>query len=146
MDEGLAETRSVLVERELPFPPDRVWRALTVPELVAEWLMPGNVAAVPGQGFRLQGEWGGVDCKVLRAEPHRLLSYSWDHPHAKAAFDLRSVVTFTLTPTARGTHLTVEQRGFRPDQRQAYGGSRAGRPQHLEKLEQMLARAHWGDG
>ncbi len=36
------------------------------------------------------------------------------------AFDLRSVVTFTLTPTGAGTHLRMEQAGFRPDQKQAY--------------------------
>jgi uncharacterized protein YndB with AHSA1/START domain len=141
MDQGQAETRTVTVERELPFPPERVWRALTVPELLAEWLMPGDVAAVPGHAFRLQGEWGGVDCEVLNAEPHRRLSLRWDHPHGEPAFDLRSVVTFTLEPTARGTRMTVEQRGFRPDQKLAYGGARAGWPQHLESLARALARA-----
>ena len=40
-----------------------------------------------------------------------------------------------------GTHLRVEQSGFRPDQRQAYGGAKAGWPQFLEKLEQVAAKA-----
>lgn len=133
------ETRSVAVERELPFPPERVWRALTDPQLIGEWLMAGDVAAVPGHAFRLQGEWGGVDCEVLEAEPHRHLVLRWDHPHPQPAFDLRSVVSFTLAPTAQGTRLTIEQRGFRPDQPRAFGGARAGWARRLEDLEQVVA-------
>ena len=56
------------------------------------------------------------------------------------AGNLKSVVTLTLTPTATGTHLRMEQSGFRPDQRQAYGGANAGWQQFLAKLEQVLAR------
>ena len=139
MDDSPSDARPVVVERELPFPPERVWRALTEPRLIGEWLMAGDVAAVPGHVFRLQGEWGGVNCTVLEAEPHRLLSLSWDHPHAEAAFDLRTVVTFRLVPTTRGTRLVVEQRGVRPDQPRAYGGARAGWPRHLESLERVVA-------
>jgi len=94
-----------------------------------------------GHRFNLSGEWGGVlDCKVLAVEPHKTLSYTWDFNHEDAAFNLKSVVTFTLTPTSTGTHLRVEQAGFRPDQKQAYGGAHAGWKQFFTKLEQVLAR------
>jgi uncharacterized protein YndB with AHSA1/START domain len=57
-----------------------------------------------------------------------------------AANNLKSVVTFTLTPTSMGTRLRMEQSGFRPDQKQAYGGAKAGWQQFFAKLEQVLAR------
>ena len=78
-----------------------------------------------GHRFNLRGEWGGVlDCEVLAVEPHKTLSYTWNHAHADAAFNLQSVVTFTLTPTATGTQLRMEQSGFHPEQKQAFGGAR----------------------
>ena len=95
-----------------------------------------------GHSFNLSGDWGGVlDCEVLAVEPNRTLSYTWNFAHDDAAFDLTSVVTFTLTPTGTGTHLRMEQTGFRPGQKQAYGGARAGWQQFFAKLEQVLAQA-----
>jgi hypothetical protein len=47
----------------------------------------------------------------------------------------------TLTPTGAGTHLRVEQAGFRADQPQAFNGARYGWQNFLGKLEQVLARA-----
>ena len=137
-----AETRSVVVEREMPHPPEKLWRALTQPHLIAEWLMKNDFAAVVGHRFNLRGEWGGVlDCEVLVVEPNRELAYTWNHVHDDAAFNLQSVVTFTLTPTASGTRLRMEQAGFRPDQRQAFGGANAGWQQMFAKLEQVAANA-----
>ncbi len=136
-----ANLRSVVVERELPFPPEKVWRALTQPHLIREWLMrPDGFELAVGQPFRLSGDWGSVDCRVLEVEPNKRLSYRWDHPHEQAAFDLRSTVTFTLAASPRGTRLRVEQVGFRPDQPQAFGGARVGWGQHLENLERALAQ------
>ena len=109
------ETRSAVVEREFPHPPEKLWRALTQPHLIEEWLMKNDFKPVVGHSFNLRGDWGGVlDCKVLEVEPHRTLSYTWDFKHEDVAFNLKSVVTFTLTPTSAGTHLRVEQAGFRP--------------------------------
>jgi uncharacterized protein YndB with AHSA1/START domain len=137
-----AETRSVVVEREMPHPPEKLWRALTQPHLIAEWLMKNDFAPVVGHRFNLRGEWGGVlDCEVLVLKPNKELAYSWNHAHDDAAFNLQSVVTFTLTPTAKGTRLRMEQAGFRPDQRQAFGGANAGWQQMFAKLEQVLAQA-----
>ena len=82
-----------------------------------------------------QPHWNGVvDCQVLVVEPNKALSYAW------GALGLESVVTFTLTPAGAGTHLRMEQLGFRPDQAQAYHGAQYGWQKFLANLEQVLAR------
>ncbi len=132
---------TVVVEREFPHPPEKLWRALTQPHLIAEWLMKNDFVPAVGHRFHLSGEWGGVlDCEVLEVEPNRMLSYTWNFAHEDPAFNLESVISFTLTPTPQGTHLRVEQVGFRPDQKQALGGAKAGWQQFLGNLEQLLAR------
>ena len=134
------ETRSVVVERDFPHLSEKLWRALTQPHLIEEWLMKNDFLPLVGHRFNLRGDWGGVlDCEVLEVEPNRTLSYTWNFVHDDAAFNLRSVVTFTLTPTTTGTHLRVEQSGFQPEQKQAFGGARAGWQQFFAKLEQVLA-------
>ena len=136
------ETRSVVVEREIPYPPEKIWRALTQPHLIEEWLMKNDFKPSVGHRFNLRGEWGGVlDCEVLTIEPQKSLAYTWNFSHEDSAFDLKSVVTFTLTPTSAGTHLRVEQAGFGPTQKQAYGGAHAGWKQFFNKLDELLARA-----
>src|SRR6185312_239172 len=117
MSEAATETRSVVVEREMSHPPEKVWRALTQPLLIEEWLMKNDFKPVVGHRFNLRADWGAVDCEVLAIEPNKTLSYKWD------AMGLESVVTWTLTPSSTGTHLRMEQLGFRPDQKQAYGGA-----------------------
>jgi len=126
--------RSVVIERDMPHPPEKVWRALTQPHLIAEWLMNNDFTPVVDHRFNLRAEWRSVDCRVLAVEPHKRLSYTW------AALGLESVVTWTLTPTSTGTHLRMEQSGFRPDQQQAYQGAQFGWPQFLGALEQVVAR------
>ena len=141
MNEVSVETRSVVVEREIRHPPEKIWRALTQPHLIEEWLMKNDFKPVVGHSFNLRGEWGGVlDCEVLAVEPNKSLSYTWNHTHEDPAYNLQSVVTFTLTPTGRGTHLRMEQSGFAPTQRQAYGGARAGWENMFAKLEEVLAK------
>lgn len=135
------ETRSVIIERDFAHPPEKLWRALTQPHLMEEWLMKNDFVPAVGHRFHLTGEWGGVlDCEVLTVEEGRTLAYTWDFANDNPAFDLRSVVTFTLTPTATGTHLRVEQAGFRPDQKQAFGGALHGWQGFLDKLETVTAR------
>ncbi len=141
MNEPAIETRSVIVERDFAFPPERLWRALTQPHLIEEWLMKNDFMPTVGHRFNLRGDWGGVlDCEVLAVEPNKTLSYTWDHAHADNAYNLRSVVTFTLTATSTGTHLRMEQTGFRSDQPQAFGGAKFGWQKFLENLDQLLAR------
>jgi uncharacterized protein YndB with AHSA1/START domain len=142
MTSAAIETRAVVVERDIAHPPEKLWRALTQPHLIEEWLMKNDFAPTVGHRFNLRGDWGGMlDCEVLVVEPNKELSYTWNFRHDDAAFNLESVVTFTLTPTGTGTHLRMEQVGFRPDQKQAFGGAHAGWKQFFEKLEQLLARA-----
>jgi uncharacterized protein YndB with AHSA1/START domain len=141
MNDTSAETRSVIVEREFPHPPEKLWRALTQPHLIEAWLMKNDFAPVVGHTFNLSGDWGGtLDCEVLAVEPDRTLSYTWNFAHDDPAYNLQSVVTFTLTPTGAGTLLRMEQSGFRPDQKQAHGGAQAGWRQFFANLEQVLAR------
>ncbi|WP_105401960.1 SRPBCC domain-containing protein [Neorhizobium sp. T7_12] len=141
MNDTSTQTRTVVVEREIAHPAEKVWRALTQQHLIEEWLMKNDFQPVVGHRFKLRGEWGGVlDCEVLAVELHRKLSYTWDHAHEDAAYDLRSVVTLTLTPTSTGTHLRMEQSGFRPDQTLAYNGARHGWQGFASALETVLAR------
>ena len=141
MNNPTVEMRSVVVEREFPHPPEKLWRALTQPHLIEEWLMKNDFVPHVGHRFNLHGDWGGVlDCEVLVVEPNKELSYTWNFKHDDAAFNLESVVTFTLTPTGTGTHLRMEQTGFRPDQPQNYQGAKYGWQHFFGRLEQVLAR------
>lgn len=135
MSNATTETLSVIVEREIPFPPEKIWRALTQPHLLEEWLMKNDFVPAVDHRFQFRGDWGAADCQVQEVEPNKTLSYTW------AAYGLDSVVTWTLTRTGTGTHLRMEQAGFRPDQQQAYHGAKAGWQQFFAKLETLLARA-----
>ena len=133
------QTLSVVVEREMPHPPEKLWRALTQPHLIQEWLMKNDFSPVVGHRFSLrmdpQPNWNGVvDCQVLVVEPNKTLSYTW------GALGLESAVTFTLTPTSTGTHIRMEQSGFPNDRPQNYQGAKYGWQQFFGKLEQVLAR------
>ena len=127
-------TLSVVVEREISHPPEKIWRALTQPHLIEAWLMKNDFKPVMDHRFDFRADWGAVACQVVAIEPNKTLSYTW------AAHGLESVVTWTLTPTGAGTRLRMEQVGFRPDQQQAYNGARAGWPRFFASLEQVLAR------
>jgi uncharacterized protein YndB with AHSA1/START domain len=133
MSKPSTETLSVVVEREVPFPPEKVWRALTQPELIEKWLMKNDFKPVVDHAFTLRADWGAVDCRVLTVEPKKTLSYTW------AAYGLKSIVTWTLTPTSAGTRLRMEQSGFQPDQPQYYEGAKGGWQRFFAALEQVLA-------
>jgi uncharacterized protein YndB with AHSA1/START domain len=134
MNETSTETLSVVVERQIPFPPEKIWRALTQPNLIEEWLMKNDFKPVVGHQFDFSADWGSVACQVLALEPPKRLSYKWD------AMGLESVVTWTLTPTSTGTLLRMEQSGFRPDQQQAYQGAKYGWQRFFANLQQVLER------
>jgi uncharacterized protein YndB with AHSA1/START domain len=132
MNETSTETLSVVVERDVPFPPEKIWRALTQPHLIEEWLMKNDFVPAVDHRFTLRGDWGSADCRVLAAEPNKTLSYTW------SAMGLGSVVTWTLTPTSTGTHLRMEHSGFRPDQQQAYQGAKWGWKKFFAGLERVV--------
>jgi uncharacterized protein YndB with AHSA1/START domain len=127
--------RSVVIEREIAHAQDKIWRALTQPHLIAEWLMKNDFVPAVGHRFDFRADWGSIGCEVLEVEPNRTLAYTW------VALGLDSVVTWTLTPTSTGTHLRMEQSGFRPDQEQAFQGAKFGWKKFLKALDQVLAQA-----
>jgi len=127
-----ADSLSVVVEREFPYPAEKIWRALTQPHLIQEWLMQNDFKPVLDHRFNLRADWGAVDCRVVAVEPHKTLSYTW------AAYGLESVVTWTLAPTSTGTHLRMEQSGFRQDQQQAYRGAKGGWQKFFAGLEKVV--------
>jgi len=130
------EKQSVTLQRDLPHPPDKVWRALTQSELMGDWLMESDFRPEVGHLFTFRADWGEVQGEVLEVEPQRRLSYTWH------AFALKSVVTFTLTAIDGGTRLEMMQTGFRTDQEQELGGAKAGWAHFLDALAGCLdARA-----
>ena len=143
MMEADVETRSVVVERTMAHPPEKIWRALTQGPLIEDWLMANDFQPVVGHRFNLRTapspHWSGVlDCEVLAVEPNRQLAYRWDSSGAEAANGLNTVVTWTLTPAGGGTLVRMEQAGFRPDQTNNYQGARYGWQRHLDGLERVV--------
>ena len=136
-----SQTDAITFEFDLAHSPKKVWRALTDPELLAEWLLPViDLKLEPGAPFTFKTQpypgWDGtVDCRVLEIDAPKTLSYSW-----VVGGMLDTVVTFTLTPTASGTHLLLVQSGFKPDQKQNFGGARYGWKMMGGKLVELLAR------
>jgi uncharacterized protein YndB with AHSA1/START domain len=135
-----SETESLSFDLDLRHSPDKVWRALTDPELLKEWLLPTvGLRLEPGATFTFhaapQPGWDGVvDCRFLEIETRRKLTCAW------VVGDIDTVVSFTLTPTATGTHLSLVQSGFRPDQKRNLGGARYGWKMMVEKLVELLAK------
>jgi uncharacterized protein YndB with AHSA1/START domain len=135
-----AQTEAISFEFDLRHSPEKVWRALTDPALLAEWLLPViDLNLAPGAAFTFKTQpypgWDGtVNCQFVEIEPHRKLSYTWSVPF------LDTVVTFTLTPTESGTRLSLVQSGFRSDQKQEFGGARYGWKMMGGKLVDLLGR------
>ena len=131
-------------EIDLPHPPEKVWRALTDPALLAEWLLPVldlDLRLEPGAAFTLKtqphGDWdGAVHCRFVEIEPQRTLRYTW----GVGDMALDTVVTFTLAPAGSGTRLSLVQSGFKPDQKQNFGGARYGWRMMSGKLVDLLGR------
>jgi uncharacterized protein YndB with AHSA1/START domain len=134
-----AQTRTLLIEREMPHPPEKIWRALTEGPLIAEWLMTNDFKPEVGHRFTFRATpvpgWSGIiESEVLVVEPPSRLVYSW------GALGLDSAVTFTLTPTEGGTRLRMEHSGFGSDQDQAYKGANYGWRNFLNNLEHVVER------
>jgi uncharacterized protein YndB with AHSA1/START domain len=133
----MSDTQTLVIEKEFSHPPEKLWRALTQPHLIAEWLLKNDFEPTLGRAFQLHvqtPQWNGIiDCKVLAIEPQKKLSYTWD------SMGLETVVTFTLTPTASGVQLRVEQSGFREEHARNFQGAKFGWQNFLGKLEKVLA-------
>jgi uncharacterized protein YndB with AHSA1/START domain len=135
-----SQTESISFEFDLHHSPEKVWRALTDPVLLAEWLLPVVEGTLePGAAFTFKTQpypgWDGtVNCRILEIEAQRKISYTWAVPF------LDTVVTFTLTPTVSGTRLSLTQSGFKADQKREFGGARYGWKMMGGKLVDLLAR------
>lgn len=137
-----SQSDAIAFEIELRHTPAKVWRAITDPVLLAEWLLPVVEGTLEkGAAFTLQGPvmpgWDGkVACRILESEPQKKLSYAW-----VVGFSLDTVVTFTLAPTDAGTRLTIVQSGFTPQQKQNWAGARYGWRTMGAKLVAVLDHA-----
>ncbi len=132
-----APTRTLTIEREMPHPPEKIWRALTQGPLIEEWLMKNDFQPVVGQRFNFRStpvpNWNGViDCEVLVVEPNSRLSYSW------GTMGMESVVVWTLTPTKDGTHVRMDHSGFRSEEDAAYKGATYGWQKFIGNLERVV--------
>jgi uncharacterized protein YndB with AHSA1/START domain len=129
---------SLVIEREMRHPPEKIWRALTEGSLIEEWLMKNDFQPVVGHRFQLRAtpvpNWNGViECEVLVAEPNSRLSYSW------VTLGLGTVVDWTLTPTPDGTHVRMEQSGFPSVEGPNYKGAKYGWQKFIGNLERVAA-------
>jgi uncharacterized protein YndB with AHSA1/START domain len=132
-----AASRSLVIEREMPHPPEKIWRALTQGPLIEEWLMKNDFQPVVGHQFSFRSTpvpgWDGIiQSEVLTIEPNSKLSYSW------GTMGMTSLVTWTLTPTKAGTHVRMEQTGFRSEEDAAYKGATYGWTKFIGKMEQVV--------
>ena len=135
-------SKSIVVERVMPHPPEKVWRALTQQHLIAEWLLPNDFEPVVGHRFNFRatpmGGWNGVtDCEVLAVEPPSRLAYSWQASADQATDGLKTTVTWTLTPEDGGTRVRMEQSGFRPQDEGGYQAMSGGWPRIVGGLERV---------
>ena len=136
--------RSIVVEREMPHPPETIWCALTQAQLIERWLMKNDFEPVVGHRFNFRAkpmpQWNGVtDCEVLVVEPCKRLAYSWADSGGEAAGGMKTVVTWTLMPRPGGTLVRMEQSGFRPQDEPFFKGASHGWKRMVEGLENVTA-------
>jgi uncharacterized protein YndB with AHSA1/START domain len=135
-----SQSGTLSFEFDLHHSPEKVWRALSDPALLAQWLLPVvDLKLQPGAAFAFKAQpqpgWDGiVNCRVLEVEVQRKLRY------ACVVGDMDTVVTFTLTPTTSGTLLSLVHSGFKPDQKQNFGGARYGWNLMGGKLVELLPK------
>jgi uncharacterized protein YndB with AHSA1/START domain len=139
-----AATRSVVIERLIAQPVDKIWRALTQDALLEEWLMANDFQPVVGHRFPFRAapmaHWNGVtDCEMRIVEVNKRLAYTWSASGAEAAHGLKTLVTWTLTPSTHGVLLRMEQSGFRPEEESNYQGAAYGWQKFLAGLERVVS-------
>jgi uncharacterized protein YndB with AHSA1/START domain len=136
MTTAKADIQSIVQSYDLPYPPAKVWRALTEPKLVEKWLMSTDLEPKVGKSFTFRMEpsewWDGiVHSEILESEPLKRLSYTWRSGPASSPLD--TVVTWTLTPTPSGTRLELEHSGFVRKNKFAFDGARQGWEQNVSQ-------------
>jgi uncharacterized protein YndB with AHSA1/START domain len=132
------ETQTLVIERDMPHAPEKIWRALTQGPLIEEWLMANDFQPVVGHAFKFRSKpvpgWDGIiDAEVLNVEPNKTLSYTW------GSMGLKTIVLWTLRATKSGTLLRMEQSGFRSDSDASYKGATYGWQKFIGNLEKVVA-------
>ncbi len=146
LNEPLAKEKCPMIEpgliqltQSIPYPPAKVWAALTDPALLARWWGAGDVRPVVGHRFTLDmGQWGQQLCEVLAVEYEKLLSYSF------APGTLNTTLTWRLQAEGEGTRLSLEHQGFdlaSPLGKAAFEGMRDGWPRVLARIELAITES-----
>jgi uncharacterized protein YndB with AHSA1/START domain len=132
------DKRSIIVDYQPSAPPHKVWRALTEPQLLGNWLMPNDIKPEVGHRFTFRttpatGFDGIVQCEVRKVEPNSQLVYSW------IGGSLDTTVTWTLRPSSTGgTDLRLKHAGFGPEHGMTYDMLSEGwRKKAAESLERV---------
>jgi uncharacterized protein YndB with AHSA1/START domain len=114
------ELTTIEVDQYFPHPPAKLWRALTTPDLMAQWLMPNDFEPVVGHRFTFRGRpvvqtgfSGQIACQVLELTAEKRLRISWADAEDPGA--MPTEVTWTLQPEGKGTRLLLQHSGFDPD-------------------------------
>ncbi|MEU1293425.1 SRPBCC domain-containing protein [Streptomyces sp. NPDC005840] len=110
---------AIHIVRAYPHPPQKVWRAVTDPELIPLWTATGagarpeGFATAVGTTFRFVAKpkpgWSGVVvCEVLEVREPSLLRYSWQDEGGGEVTE----VAYRLEPHGGGTRFTYDHTGF----------------------------------
>lgn len=107
---------AVRLQRDLPAPPDKVYRAWLDPDLLRRWLAPGGLEVAraevePRVGGRYRiwhtdagAHVGGFDCELVELEQDRRIVWRWGFvgPQREAGATFDSLLTVTLDASPNG--------------------------------------------
>ena len=143
----MTDSCTIHIDQFLPFPPARVWKALTEPAALARWLMPNDFQLAIGHRFTFKNvpipsvKFEGIAyCEVLDFEVERRLCISWIDRGEENG--LNSTLTWLLEPEGNGTHLFLEHDGFDPNhppQQLSYQMMSKGWSRIPQRIAEMLA-------
>ena len=139
--------RDLRIEQFYPHQPNVVWKAITDPVALGEWLMPVfDFAPDVGREFSFrvkpQPGWDGiVHCTMLEVLPEQRLRFTW------RGGGIETEVVFTLEPVAGGTRLILQQSGFDGIRAVLISNFLRGgwKKMTRDKLPRVLARIAGGD-
>jgi len=106
-------SKKIELDITLPYPIEKVWQAITQPELMSQWIMETDFSPTVGKEFTFKGKpnkmWRGwVDCKVTKVEPQKLVQFTWQNSEKHTP----TLITYTLSKTENGTHVHAVNEGF----------------------------------
>jgi uncharacterized protein YndB with AHSA1/START domain len=122
---------TVRFERHFPAPPSAVWRALTDPQELAQWLADADVDLRIGGAIQVRFDDGTMNGVVTDLQVEAVLAYSWHEQESN-----ESHVRWELEPTSEGTTLRLTHVKLAPRSAPGFG---AGWHHHLDRLEGVVA-------